>query len=53
MLEKVVLENEKAYKTGEKTLWKNIEKMTILIYCDFTSLQGYKPNVVVENLGKT
>lgn len=53
IVEKAVPVDDNAYKTGEKTLWKDTEKMTILTSCDFSSLQGYKPNVTVGNLGKT
>lgn len=53
ILEKAVAVDDNAYKTGEKILCKYIEKMTILIYCDFSSFQGYKPTVTVGNLGKT
>lgn len=39
--------------TREKTLWKDIEKMTVLIYYDFIALIMYKPNVIVGKLRKT
>lgn len=53
ILEKAVPADDSPYKTGEKTLCKDIKKMTVPNYCDFSSLQGYKTNVTVGNLGNT
>lgn len=53
ILEKAVPADDSAYKTGEKTLWKDIKKKTIPNCCDTSSLQGYKTNVTVGNLGNT